>query len=148
MKNSGIALLPKSPCGRDDDRVKAALKYFSEVSPRGQPPVKKSVLRSGDATAEAQSLKNVVPHFPSINALSEDVLRIVLILETCEAGRRSILESMSESPVRSPNPVLNCQPNEEFALQESPASPNVSGKGGSFSALAKTIVGGLCSVRS
>jgi hypothetical protein len=52
------------------------------------------------------------------------MLCIVFVLQARETGAGLILDAVSESSVRRPEPVFACQPHEEFALQRCEGLPD------------------------
>ena len=82
-----------------------------------------------DTALQGKHAKYVVPHFSCVDALNKNVFCIIFLLKARIASRGSVLEAMLRSAIRGPDAVLNCQPDENFALEEGPALPYASGVG-------------------
>jgi hypothetical protein len=82
-----------------------------------------------------------VPDFSSCNTLQEDVARVVFLLQTDEASRHMVLQSMSKSPIRSPQSTVHHAPHEVLAARRSSALPDPTAEGEPAANIGHAIIG-------
>ena len=87
-----------------------------------------------------------MPHLAGVNALHEDVLCVVLLLETSIARGWGVLKAVAGTTVRCPQSVLTGYPHEDFAFEGGPATPNATGGRGMCESNAEPRVGRTCGV--
>jgi hypothetical protein len=109
-----------------------------------KPPVQKCVRLHWPRNGKLKGVKTTMPNFAGIDALHQNVLGIVFILEAGKARRGLILEAVLSPLIRGPNVVLGGKPYKDFLLERAYiASPNASGCTGTNQTLTETSIGRL-----
>ena len=102
VEHPSIPLLPQRPSHPYDEGVESSDGSTCEIPSLLKPPVLKPAQVRREVDVYLEDVEAPVPYLPSIDTLNDNVIYVILLLQTCEASRRLVLQSMSGSPVRSP----------------------------------------------
>ena len=97
VEYTGVSLLPNGPQRSDDQRAETSLLLSVKSSPRPEPPLLEWLLPIRDANIYLQSVKTRVPNFSRVEALHQNVLDVIPILQANVTNRKLILKTMAKN---------------------------------------------------